>query len=144
MCRSLTSSSNTNNVLIFRNRNWKKNESLRAKFIRTDLDLLESDIAECLGRTYPVISAAGRHGNIKHMKQLGYLRYMDLVDLDWMSFCFVSVLSLCLNTTYFFFFCVFIEILRSVNMFQQRFAIIMCTIHRMTDCNALILNYKVH
>jgi hypothetical protein len=52
------------------------------RFIRTDLDLLESDIAVCLGRMYPVISAAGGHGNIKHMKQLGYLRYIDLVDLD--------------------------------------------------------------
>jgi hypothetical protein len=50
------------------------------RFIRTDLDLLESDIAVCLGRTYPVISAAGGHGNIKHMKQLGYLRYINLVD----------------------------------------------------------------
>jgi hypothetical protein len=48
------------------------------RFIRTDLDLVESDIAECLGRTYPVRG----HGNIKHMKQLGYLRYIDLVDLN--------------------------------------------------------------
>jgi len=78
------------------------------------------------------------------MKQLGYLRYIDLVDLDWMSFCFVSVLSFCLNAT---FVCVCVCIYWNTPvcyMFQQIFAIIRCTIHRMTDCNALILNYKVH
>jgi hypothetical protein len=70
------------------------------RFIRTNLDLLQSDIAECLDRTYPVIGAARGHGNIKHVKQLGYLKYIDLVDLDCTSFCFVSVF-LCLDTTYF-------------------------------------------
>jgi len=52
------------------------------RFIRTDLDLLDSDIADSLGRTYPVKSTVSGHGNIKHVKQLGYLRYIDLVDLD--------------------------------------------------------------
>jgi hypothetical protein len=51
------------------------------RFIRTDLDLLQSDIAECLDRTYPVVSAARGHGNIKHVKQLGYLKYIDLAYL---------------------------------------------------------------
>jgi len=52
------------------------------RFVRTDLDLLESDIAVCLDRMYPVISAARGHGNSKHMNQLGYFTYIVLVDFD--------------------------------------------------------------